>query len=64
VSVFKFTEEPKRYILILGDEFEVEFAAKTSLVAMFCVHGIAEGFGFDAEDTKLLDQERNEVVLT
>jgi hypothetical protein len=62
--VFKFTEEPTRYILVLGDEFEVEFAAKTSLVAMFCVHGIVEGFGFDVADTRLLDQERNEVALT
>ncbi len=61
--MFKFTEEPKRYILVLGDEFEVEFAAKTSLVAMFCVHGILEGFGFDEADAKLLDHERNEVLL-
>lgn len=62
--MFKFTEEPTRYILVLGDDFEVEFAAKTSLVAMFCVHGIVEGFGVEIEDTKLLDHERNEVALT
>ena len=62
--MLKFTEEPTRYILVLGDDFEVEFAAKTSLVAMFCVHGIVDGFGFEMENTKLLDHDRNEVVLT
>ena len=62
--VFKFTEEPKRYMLVLGDgELEVEFAAKTSLVALFAAHGIADGFGFHLSDCKLFDAAGNETPL-
>jgi hypothetical protein len=62
--VFKFTEDPKRYMLVLGDgELQVEFAAKTSLVALFAAHGIVDGFGFDLDDCRLFDADGNETPL-
>jgi hypothetical protein len=60
----KLTEEPKRYTLILGDgELEVEFAAKTTLVALFAAHGIVDGFGFDLDDCRLVDAAGHETPL-
>lgn len=62
--MFKLTEEPKRYLLVLGDaELEVEFAAKTSLVALFAAHGIVDGFGFDLAECRLYDADAVEVPL-
>lgn len=50
----------KRYVVVLGEgEFEIEFSARTSLVALLCAHGIADGFGFI---NARLDDEQNEVA--